>query len=167
MQFNHSTRKSPNLGGDCMISEEDKQKYAEAVKCSTCKEWHKHCNAECCRLIFLNIDPKELDGPGKLFTIKPESLELSDQRYYRIHDVEYLRGFLRFKKERIIVVGRKVIYIHNCKFLKNNLCEGHPDNTPELCRALTLETAKLAGQHFELTDNCLFKYKSKEVKING
>ncbi|KKL10007.1 hypothetical protein LCGC14_2560120, partial [marine sediment metagenome] len=30
-----------------------------------------------------------------------------------------------------------------------------------------LETAKIPGQPFELTDNCLFKFKSKEVKISG
>ena len=150
-----------------MISEEDKQKYLEAIKCSTCQEWHKHCDAECCKLVFLNIDPEELERPGKLFTIKTKPLSPSDQWYYRLRDVEYVRGFLRFKKERIVVVGRKVIYIHSCKRLKNNLCEGHPDKKPELCRVLTLETAKIPGQPFELTDNCLFKYKSKEVKING
>ena len=150
-----------------MISEEDKQKYLEATKCSTCQSWHKHCDAECCKIIFLNIDPSELDNAGKLFSIKPERLEFSDQWYYRLHDVEYVRGFLRFKKDRIFVVGRKVMYIHNCKLLKENLCIGHPDKKPELCRALTLETAKLPGQPFGLTDNCLFKYKSKEVKING
>ncbi|HEA46463.1 MAG TPA: hypothetical protein ENH99_01650, partial [Candidatus Pacearchaeota archaeon] len=66
-----------------MISEEDKQKYVEATKCSNCPEWHKYCDAECCKLVFLNIDPKELDKPGKLFTIKPEKLSLSDQWYYR------------------------------------------------------------------------------------
>ncbi len=150
-----------------MISEEDKQKYIEASKCEDCLEWHKHCHAECCKIIFLKIDPSELDGPGKLFTIKPKRLDPSDQWYYRLHDVEYLRGFLRFKKERIIVVGRKVMYIHDCKFLKNNLCEGHPDKKPELCKSLNLETAKIPSQPFELTDNCLFKYKSKEVKTNG
>jgi len=149
-----------------MISEEDKQKYAEATKCSNCLEWHKHCHAECCSIVFLKIDPSELDKPGKLFSIKPDKLSLSDQWYYRLRDVEYVRGFLRFKKERIIVVGRKVIYIHSCKLLKNNLCEGHPDKKPEICKMLTLETAKLPGQPFELTDNCLFKFKSKEVKIN-
>ena len=150
-----------------MISEEDKQKYLEATECLYCLEWHKYCDAECCKLVFLNIDPKELDKPGKLFTIKPEKLSLSDQWYYRLHDVEYLRGFLRFKKERIVIIGRKVIYIHDCSFLKDNLCKGHPDKKPELCRVLTLETAKIPGQHFELTDNCLFKFKSKEVKISG
>ena len=56
------------------------------------------------------------------------------------------------------------MYIHNCSLLKNNLCEGHPDKKPELCKSLTLETIKTPGQCFEMTQNCLFKYKCKEVK---
>ena len=149
-----------------MISEEEKQRYAEAAKCHDCISWHKHCKAECCKIVFLNIDPKELEGPGKYITVKVKQL-FTDYRYYSLRDVEYLRGKLRFRKDRIIVVGRKVMYIYPCKLLKNNLCEGHPDKKPELCRVLTLETANLLGQGFELTDNCLFKYKCKEVKADG
>ena len=149
-----------------MISEEDKQKYAEAAKCHDCPSWLHHCKAECCKIIFLNIDPKELEKSGKLLTVKVKQ-PFTDYRYYSLHDVEYIRGLLRFKKERITVVGRKVMYVHPCKLLKGNLCEGHPDNKPELCKILTLETAKLPGQPFELTDNCLFKYKCKEVKKDG
>jgi len=146
-----------------MISEEDKERYVEASKCEDCLSWHKHCNAECCRIVFLKIDPEQLKKPGRFFTIRTER-PLEDWRYYHLRDVECVRGLLRFRKDRIFVVGRKVMYIHDCKFLKNNLCEGHPDHKPELCRLLTLETSQLPGQPFELTDNCLFKYKYKEVK---
>ena len=104
--------------------------------------------------------------PGKLLTVKVKQ-PFTDYRYYSLRDVQYVRGFLRFKKDRIVVVGRKVMYIHPCKLLKGNLCEGHPNKKPEICKLLTLETAKLPGQPFELTDNCLFKYKSKGVKIDG
>ncbi len=149
-----------------MISEEDKKRYAEATKCTDCLSWHRYCKAECCKIIFLNIDPKELEKPGKYFIIKPKQ-PFKDWRYYNLRDVGYLRQILRFRKERIIVIGRKVIYVHPCKLLKGNLCEGHPDKKPELCKMLTLETAKLPGQPFELTDNCLFKYKCKEVILNG
>ena len=147
-----------------MISEEDKKRYIEAAKCSECTQWLHHCKAECCKIIFLSIDPKELEKPGKLLTIKVKQ-PFKDYRYYSLHDVEYLRGLLRFKKDRIIVVGRKVMYVYNCKLLTDDLrCKGHPDNKPELCKLLTLETAKLLGKGFQLTDNCLFRYKCKEVK---
>ncbi len=150
-----------------MISEEEKQRYAEASKCEDCINWHKHCKAECCKIIFLKIDPKELEKPGTYLNIKVKQ-PFTEWRYYSLRDVQCLRGLLRFKKDRIIVVGRKVMYIYNCDLLTENfLCEGHPNNKPELCRLLTLETAKIPGQPFELTDNCLFKYKCKEVKIDG
>ncbi len=149
-----------------MISEEDKQKYVEASKCNNCLEWHKHCNAECCKIVFINIDPEKLNKPGKYFVTKPKQ-PFGDWRYYSLRDVQYIRGMLRFRKDRIVVVGRKVMYIYPCKMLVDDLCEGHPDKKPELCRFLTLETARLPNQPFELTDNCLFKYKCKEVRING
>lgn len=147
-----------------MIDEEEKQKYCEAAKCENCTQWNKYCNAECCRSVFLNIDPKLLGGGGRYLFINPGKIGLSNIIYYRNHDVDYLRGLLRFKKERIEVIGRKVIYFWDCCRLNGNLCLDHPDKKPELCKLLTLETAKLSGQPFELTPNCLFKYKCKEVR---
>ena len=149
-----------------MISEEEKQRQVEAVNCHDCISWHHHCQSECCKIIFLNIDPEKLETPGKYFTLRPRSPFL-DRWYYSLRDVEFLRGILRFRKSRIVVVGRKVMYIHPCKLLNGNLCGGHPDKKPEICKLLNLETAKLLGQRFELTDNCLFKYKRREVKEIG
>lgn len=151
-----------------MISQEDSERFLEAQKCKDCLGWHSHCKAECCKIIFLNINIEDLKKGSKLFALKPNPpLSLRDRRYYQLRDVECVRGFLRFKKERIVVIGRKVMYIHPCKLLKGNLCEGHPENKPALCKALTLETAHVPGQPFELTENCLFKYKSKEVIQNA
>ena len=151
-----------------MISEEDQRRVIEAKSCKDCLGWHHHCKAECCKIVFLNIDPKELEKGVRFFALKPNKpLGPGERRYYQLRDVEFIRGLLRFKKDRIIVVGRKVMYVYPCKLLKGNLCEGHPDNKPELCKFLTLETAYLAGSSFNLTDNCLFKYKNKEVNKNG
>lgn len=147
-----------------MISEEEKQRYVEASKCEDCVSWHKYCKSECCSYIFLNIDPKALDAPGRFLSINPGKLGLSDIKYYANRDVNYLRGFLRFRKDRIETIGNRVIYFYACKRLDGDLCLDHPDKKPELCKALTLETAKIPGQPFALTDNCLFKYKCKEVK---
>jgi len=150
-----------------MISEEEKLRYAQAAKCKDCLQWHKHCKAECCKVIFINVDPEELNKPGIFLTIKVKQ-PFTDYRYYSLRDVQYIRGLLRFKKDRIVVVGRKVMYVHNCKLLTDDLlCTGHPDNRPEICKLLTLETAKIPGQPFVLTDNCLFKYKCREVKTDG
>ncbi len=148
-----------------MIDDEEKQRYVKATSCEDCLGWHKYCNAECCRSIYLNIKISELDKGSRYVTLNPgKRLGLSDIQYYRFHDVEYIRGLLRFKKDRIVVIGRKVMYIHNCSRLDGNMCLNHPDKKPELCNVLTLDTAKLPGQPFKTTSNCLFKYKCKEVK---
>ncbi len=146
-----------------MISEEEKERQVEAVGCRDCLSWHDHCKSECCKIVYLNIDPERLKEPGKYFTLRPKQ-PFRDRWYYSLRDVGFVRGLLRFKKSRIIVVGRKVMYVYPCKLLNGFLCGGHPDKKPELCKALTLETAKLLGQRFELTSNCLFKYKRREVK---
>ena len=147
-----------------MISEEEKQKYCEASKCKDCVHWHKYCNAECCRTILLNIDPKELEKGGIYFTTRPDKLTHSEVIYYRNHDVQYIRGLLRFRKDRIEVIGKKVLYFHDCSRLDGNMCLDHPDKKPELCKFLTSETAQMMDRGFTLTPNCMFKYKSREVK---
>jgi len=150
-----------------MIDEKEQQKYIEASKCENCTQWLKHCDAECCKMITINMDPKELDKVAIYLSIKPSGrFGMSDIKYYKNHDVDYLRGMLRFKKDRLEVIGGKVYYFHECSRLKDNRCLDHPDKKPEICKVLTLETAKLPGSPFELTPNCLFKYKNKEVKKN-
>ncbi len=149
-----------------MISEEENKKYCEATKCENCTQWHKYCNAECCKSIFLNIDLKLLDSGVKYIFINPGKIGMSDIKYYKNHDVDYLRGLLRFRKDRIEVIGRRVIYFYDCNRLNGNLCLDHPDKKPELCKALTLDTSKVIDKRFGVTANCLFKYKCKEVRKN-
>ena len=149
-----------------MISEEDKVRYLECKDCNTCKEWHKHCNAECCKTILIQVDPKELSKGSIYFPVKPSrKLGISDIWYYKYHDVNYVRGILRFKKDRIYVIGKKVYYLYPCEQLENNLCKFHGTTfKPIISQQLTLENAGIPGNPFVVTDNCLFKYKSKEVK---
>lgn len=152
-----------------MINEEDVKRYHEAKGCEDCLGWHKHCKAECCKLVLLNIDPSELDRTqSEYLIIKVKPMSPSDQRYYSLRDVRYTRGTLRFKKDRIHVFGRKVFYIHRCKLLdEDNLCEGHPDMKPQLCQALVLETAGEKDKGYFVTENCLFKYKEKGGSNDG
>ncbi len=149
-----------------MMSEEDKARIVEARSCNSCLDWHHHCNAECCRIIFLNIDPKRVDGPGKYLDLRVGQLGLNEQYYYRLRDVSYVRGLLRFQRNRLLVAGQKVMYIYDCALLDGCKCKGHPDDKPELCKRLTVETALYPDFGFGLTDNCLFKYKHMEIEKN-
>ena len=153
-----------------MINEEDVKRFAEAKKCKDCLGWHKYCKAECCKIISLGIDHEVLNQTDSPYIILKIGKQLcpSDQYYYRLRDVRYTRGTLRFQKDRIHVFGRKVFYIHPCKCLdENNLCTIHSTSKPKLCKVLTLETAHENNNSFVVTDNCLFKYKVKGGDENG
>ncbi|MHA1690027.1 MAG: hypothetical protein ACTSU7_00185 [Candidatus Heimdallarchaeaceae archaeon] len=142
------------------VSVEDIERTVEAKSCKDCLGWHKHCHAECCKYLFLNIDPSILDNLGGFINIRlKKELSPSDQWYYKLRGVSYSRGVLRFDKSKIKLVGNRVVYIQNCELLDGNLCKGHPNNKPKMCKMLNEETAKLPLQPFVVTDNCLFKYK--------
>jgi|GEM_PF-2490772 len=149
-----------------MISEEDKVRYLEAQSCKDCMGWHKHCKAECCKIIFLNIDPKILEKDSRTITISPSKpLKVGERKYYEWRDVEVLRGMLRFRKDRIKVINNRVIYFHPCRMLDGFLCKVHgTDSKPDICKEFTLETVGDEKSRAELTDNCLFRYKCKEVE---
>ena len=150
------------------MNEEDVIRFKEAQKCEGCRGWHKHCKAECCKLVQLHIDPKILEGSGEYIIIKVRPMTPGNQRYYRLRDVRYTRETLRFKKDRIFVVGRNVFYMYPCSLLdENNLCTVHSTSKPQLCKDLTLETAGATNKDYFVTDNCLFKYKRKGGSKDG
>jgi len=140
-----------------MISEEDKTRIKDAVVCSNCLDWHKHCKSECCRIIYVGSNVEELNKDGKFIKVKA-NLNYDQKWYYVLRDVKYVHGQLLFLKERCINSQGRLLYVHDCSFLKDMLCEGHLQRKPELCRNLReFGDAKKLGAF--ITDNCLFKYK--------
>jgi len=143
-----------------MISEEEKERLSECEHCDGCLSWHKHCNAECCKIIYLGITPSEAKRRGPYITIPvPRGLSKDEIWYYRLRDVICTRSSLKFKRERIIELHGEVLYIHPCKALTGNKCNGHPHDKPKVCKALSMKTYKLDDPRFRITNNCLFKYK--------
>ncbi len=150
-----------------MMSEEDKKLAEEARGCNDCLEWHHHCHAECCRLIFLpHARPDDLKAPGTYITFRgPFSPSMA--YYYKLHEIEYAHGLLRVRKDRCRIIGMSVVYIQDCSQLDGNLCRGHLHLKPMLCKDLTAETATHPQNFgFRLTENCLFRYKLMEVEGN-
>lgn len=147
------------------MSEEDKVRIEDAKTCEGCLGWHKHCHAECCNIVFIkDVDPKVLDIGGKFLNLGASASD--DRYYYKLRDVNCVHGYLRFRKDRIKMIGKQMIYFYPCKMLGEDLlCKIH-EKKPKLCRALTLETASIPNQPFKATDNCLYKYKQVEVNIN-
>ena len=144
-----------------MISEEEKLRIKEARTCKTCLEWHKHCNAECCKLIFLGKDLTILDTKKQTINIH-KLVSASEKWYYNLHGVNYAHGILRFPKEHCHIIKDEVIYFRPCDYLtEDNLCLGHPENKPDLCKGLLLDPIVIPNKA-RVTNNCLIKYKLME-----
>ena len=131
----------------------------EAKGCSGCLDWHKHCRAECCKMLrFYNA---ELPKVGKLLRMmRPQNPEM--QAYLKLRGANYQHGWITVPVKDCVQMGDDVIYAKRCKWLTpDNLCQGHPNEKPEICKRLTLETAGDPGM--VITPNCLFKYKKPEL----
>ena len=138
----------------------DKEMINKAKNCSTCSEWLSCCDAECCKIIPLNIEDHQIDTtPGYLVMHLAKAATPSEQWYWKLRGVKYSRGVLKFDKTEIKKVHGEWCHVRDCGYLVDNKCKGHPDNKPEVCRQLTYENAKKGGQAFQLTKRCLFKYK--------
>jgi hypothetical protein len=146
----------------------DSAMIEKAKGCDNCLCWLKYCNAECCRGFQCPV------GPNVRTTIKDGVLTVSvpmdpDRKwYYELHGVTVAGNFLSILKEHCEFLPGLVIAHMRCKLLtKDNLCAGHPDNKPEVCKGLTLETTRQAlpmgsdapEAGYRLTPNCLFNFK--------
>ena len=152
-----------------MITEEDKKRIIEAKGCESCPNWHKYCQAECCKMTYIKVDPKLLNDGTDFFYCQIDLTE-DEIWYWSLRGIKYENGFLIIDKKNCIGFGEKVAYLRNCEMLtKDNRCTGHPNDKPMLCKKMTAETVMAGDKSFIVTDNCLFKYKKmeKEVKSNG
>lgn len=153
-----------------MMCEEDKRRVEESKNCSSCLEWHKYCQAECCKVISINISPSEfkrqMESSGEcMCIIKP--LLPNDRWYFKLHGIECVHGIMKFKKDRITVLDGRVIYVYKCDFLTEEMkCKGHPSNKPNICKDLDVEIVRTGRRNFFVTKNCLFRYKNLEVDVD-
>jgi hypothetical protein len=149
-----------------MISEEDKKRCLESRNCHDCIRWHHNCNAECCKMIFMNGIPiKALLTPFAYLDLR-QAVNSDMQHYFALRGVKYVHGILKFPKEHCTVIGNQVVYVWKCAWLtKDNLCKGHPNGKPLICQSLTAETAKDI-KRVKVTANCLFKYKIMDRENN-
>ena len=141
-----------------MISEEEKQRIEDAMSCDNCLCWHKYCKAECCKLIYLNIDKSRLKEKGKYLNIK-KIISTDDKKYYTLHGVKYAHGLLRFPKEYITELQGTIVYYRWCDYLNKDLtCKGYPNNRPQMCKDYNEEDLTGKGKS-KMTSNCLYRYK--------
>lgn len=135
----------------------EQERLERAKSCHECTEWLDICNSECCRRIIINLYPEELLREGE-FLVTRKALLKDDQWYYYLHGVTYNHGIMKFSKRFCRPFGNRILYVAPCsKLTKDGLCKGHPDNKPRICKLLTEH--KTEDPAFEVTENCLFKYK--------
>jgi hypothetical protein len=78
--------------------------------------------------------------------------------YFELHGVEVQDDVLLIPKEHCSFTPELILVHMRCNQLTvENLCSGHPENKPDICKNYTLENAK-EGKCY-LTPNCLFVYK--------
>jgi hypothetical protein len=141
---------------------------AKAKNCDDCLCWLNYCDAECCRGFQCPT------GPNAHMKIRDGVLEVRvpmnrDKKwYYELHGVQVEGTVIGIPEVCCEFLPGHVNVHMRCKLLtSDNLCAGHPDNKPEICKGLTWETtrqalpmdadAKEAG--YRLTPNCLFIFK--------
>lgn len=151
------------------MDQEIKSRLVEAKGCNGCPMWLKHCQAECCKIAYINLSPIYLKEKGKYLNVHKGLLK-DDIWYWKLRGVRYVHGVLMFEKKYCKPLGNRILYVRKCdKLTEDNLCGGHPFDKPKICQKLNEETAIAGDNSFEVTPNCLFKYKKmiREVESNG
>lgn len=135
----------------------------EAKECGRCKDclpWLKYCNAECCRVIRISVKHIPKKWKGNILRLRT-SLTPDQIWYFRLHGCHYRSGVLTVFTKNSEIKGEHIYVYRDCDLLENNLCTGHPNDKPMICRAL--EPENIPEDAF-LTDNCYMKLLEENKK---
>lgn len=128
--------------------------------CNSCIEWHKHCNADCCRC-FSIIDgcPRKVIR-GTMFVYL--RLDKDMLWYYQLHGcVVHPDGLaIPLHKFKVKHVDGKVQFWRNCDLLDGVLCKGHPDKKPLVCQNFNIDNC--LDENVSPASNCLWVLKRKK-----
>lgn len=140
------------------------QRYEEAKGCTSCLEWNRHCNSECCRSFSFSDRDYDLRKP---FIMVRDIISVDLIWYYKLHGCTYNRGYLKVPTEFCVRKNGKIHVVRNCDYLtEDGKCKGHElGRKPKVCRALTLENVRKGNlANIEVTRSCLFRYKANQVE---
>jgi hypothetical protein len=102
----------------------------------------------------VNTDQKK---PKKGSLVIKHNLMQDMQWYYKLKGIKFGHGLMFVPVKDMHWVGDKYMVVKKCKLFKDNLCTGHPYDKPKFCCDLNAESVPTGK--YELTPNCLFKYK--------
>lgn len=142
-----------------VLSEQDLARIEESrgIEKDDCLSWHKHCNAECCRMFLIPDNGCDLSKPE----IHIQMFLTADQQwYYSLHGARYAHGILRIPTKNCRREGKHIVVHRDCDYLLPDLrCKGHPHSKPLICSQFTYDRVVDGTAKGTLTKNCLFKYK--------
>lgn len=126
----------------------------------TCLDWHDKCEAMCCKMFTI---PKGIHDKGRVrgdyYVIKYPNIVSKDLKwYFTLHGCRVVRNQVRIPLKGTLTEeeGDKVLVYRRCNYLTEDLrCEGHPHAKPEVCKALTWETA--SDERFYVTRGCMYE----------
>lgn len=135
----------------------------ESKQATGCLDWHKHCNAECCRFIRIPWISNEMPKKNTNILLNPRKLSPDMIWYYKLHGCTYSRGYLSIPTRGRRLEFEEGLWLRiyrDCDLLKDNMCTGHPQNKPKFCRDFN-ENSDPKTVCF--TTNCLFSIKRGET----
>ncbi len=137
----------------------DERALLEAARsCDDCICWLEYCEAECCGGFNFRLNPQSWVDRDEHEVRIHVRLSEDSKRYYELHgarvgadEVAVPVGCCEFSANHLHVSMP-------CSALQEDrLCSLHPDEKPEICKALSLETGETGA--YVLTKRCLFAYK--------
>lgn len=139
-------------------SSQNRERSEEAKACYNCLCWLQYCMAECCRQFYFPLGPQSdivVEGGRVKVRIR---MTLDRRWYFKLHGVEVDADVLVIPAKHCnFRSGLLSVYMPCSLLTVDNLCSGHPEKKPDLCKKLTLDSARQGIYH--LTSNCLFAYK--------
>jgi hypothetical protein len=142
------------------LSADEETLLEEARDCDDCVPWLKHCKAECCREFTFTLTSKgELDRSQPELRVRTQ-MSADLRRYLELRGAKVEGSTIVVPMDRCTVSGGLVHVAMPCTALRSDyLCSLHPDGKPDVCRDLTLETAR-SGDYW-IAPSCLFAYKMR------
>lgn len=130
----------------------------EAKTCNNCLCWLQYCAAECCSQFRFPTRPtSDIAVENDIVKVR---IPLNPDRkwYFELHGIEVQDDTLLIPRKHCILTRGLISVRMRCSLLTvEDLCSGHPENKPDICKNLTLDNVKKGK--CDLTPKCLFMYK--------
>jgi len=146
-----------------------KELIKEAKKCKDCTEWLHRCNSECCKVYRIHVgkyfNPDVLKTTNKYLKCDFDKPKTKDEKnYFKWHGAIVRRNDMLVRIKDITLEGENLVINRVCAQLnEKGLCSVHgTKKKPKMCNEL--DENNLNNKKFNVTPNCLYKYKAMEVK---